>query len=123
MSLALFDLDNSLLDREAAFRRWSQAFARNHGLPEGAWQFLEIVDRDGMMPKDAFFREIRAAFDISKDIEELLTRYYVDYPACFTVDAETLRGLRQLRARGWRIAVVTNGGPAQLTKLDDDESH
>ena len=42
----------------------------------------------------------------------------MDYPACYTVDTETVVGLRQLRARGWQIGVITNGGPAQLAKLE-----
>lgn len=118
MSLALFDLDNTLLDREAAFSRWSHAFIRNHGLPEEAWPFMESADQDGMTQKDIFFEQVRAAFDIPSEVEELQARYYVDYPACYRVDAETVSGLRQLRARGWRTGVVTNGGPAQLAKLE-----
>jgi putative hydrolase of the HAD superfamily len=118
MGLALFDLDNTLLDREAAFSRWSHAFIRENGLPQGAWRFMEAADHDGMTPKETFFEEIRTEFDISMDIEELLARYYVDYPACFTVNTETVGGLRQLRARGWRLAVISNGGPAQFAKLE-----
>jgi len=118
MGLALFDLDNTLIDREAAFRRWSQAFICTHGLPEEAWPFMESADQDGMTPKEVFFAEIRSAFDISTGIEELMNRYYVDYPACYNVDPRTVAGLRQLRAREWRIGVITNGGPAQLAKLE-----
>ena len=117
MALALFDLDNTLLDRDAAFSLWSQTFIHDHELPEGAWPFMEAADQDGMTPKEIFFEEVRAAFGISIDVEELLARYYVDYPACYTVDTETVVGLRQLRAQGWRIGVITNGGPAQLAKL------
>jgi putative hydrolase of the HAD superfamily len=100
MGLALFDLDNTLLDREAAFTRWAEGFIQDHGLPRSAKTFLEATDQDGMTPKEIFFEEIRAAFDISSDVEALLARYYVDYPACYTVDPEVVRGLRQLRARG-----------------------
>ena len=117
VGLALFDLDNTLLDREAAFARWAAAFIRDHGLPEEAWPFMESTDQDGMTPKEIFFEQVKAKFDISRNVEELLTRYYVDYPACYRVDFETVRGLRQLRSRGWRVGVVTNGGPAQLGKL------
>ena len=117
MGLALFDVDNTLLDREAAFSRWSHAFVRDHGLPHEAWPFMEAADQDGMTPKEAFFEAVREAFDISSGIEELLARYYVCYPACYTVGAGTVQGLRQLRARGWQIGVITNGGPTPLAKL------
>ena len=98
MGLALFDLDNTLLDREAAFGCWAEAFIRDHGLPESAWPFMEATDQDGMTPKEVFFEEIRAVFHISSDVEALLAGYYVEYPACYTVDTDVVRGLRQLRA-------------------------
>jgi len=34
MSLALFDLDNTRLGREAAYARWARAFCDAHGLPD-----------------------------------------------------------------------------------------
>ena len=33
--LALFDLDNTLLDREAAFSKWARGFATEFEPPEG----------------------------------------------------------------------------------------
>ncbi|HEX3793431.1 MAG TPA: HAD family hydrolase [Acidimicrobiales bacterium] len=118
MGLALFDLDNTLLDREAAFTRWSQGFMRHHGLPQNALPFLESADQDGLTPRRIFFEQVRAEFDVSSSVEELVVRYYQDYPACYTVDAETVGGLRQLRAKGWCVAVITNGGIAQMAKLE-----
>lgn len=70
-----------------------------------------------MTPKKVFFEQVRAQFEISEDVEDLIARYDMDYPACYTADVDTLRGLRQLRGRGWRVGVVTNGGPRQLAKL------
>jgi beta-phosphoglucomutase-like phosphatase (HAD superfamily) len=32
MPLAIFDLDNTLVDRMAAFRSWAEWFAGQHGL-------------------------------------------------------------------------------------------
>jgi putative hydrolase of the HAD superfamily len=118
VGLALFDLDNTLLDREAAFARWAEAFIREHALRQEAWPFMRSADQDGMTPKEALFEQMRAEFDVSTDVEELLARYYLDYPDCYTVDVETVRGIRQLRSQGWRVAVVTNGGPAQMAKLE-----
>ena len=34
--LALFDLDDTLIDREAAFASWARAFAARHQLGDGA---------------------------------------------------------------------------------------
>jgi FMN phosphatase YigB (HAD superfamily) len=116
--LALFDLDNTLLDRESAFGRWAETFIHEHRLPEEAWLFMQSADQDGMTPKRIFFERIRAAFNISSNVEDLLARYFADYPTCYTADVETVRSLRRLRDHGWRVGVVTNGGPAQLAKLE-----
>jgi FMN phosphatase YigB (HAD superfamily) len=118
VSLALFDLDNTLLDRESAFSRWAEAFISEHGLPEGAWPFIVSADQDGMTPKQIFFDQVRSKFGIPPDVQELLARYYVDYPACYMAEPETVRAIRKLRGRGWRVGIVTNGGPAQLAKLE-----
>ena len=118
VGLALFDLDNTLLDREAAFARWAKAFIRDHGLPEAASPFMRSADQDGMAPRRIFFEQVRSEFGISRGVKELLARYDVDYPACYTAELATVRGLRRLRARGWSLGVVTNGGPAQVAKLD-----
>jgi HAD superfamily hydrolase (TIGR01549 family) len=79
---------------------------------------MHSADQDGMTPRRIFFKEVRAVFDISSDLEELLARYYVDYPTCYTADSKTVDGLRKLRRHGWRVGVVTNGSPAQLAKLE-----
>jgi FMN phosphatase YigB (HAD superfamily) len=118
VGLALFDLDNTLLDRESAFARWAQVFISEHGLPEEASPFIESADQDGTAPRQIFFEQVRSEFGISCDVEALLAHYYVNYPACYTAGPEIVRGIRQVRDRGWRVAVVTNGGPAQLAKLD-----
>jgi FMN phosphatase YigB (HAD superfamily) len=117
VSLALFDLDNTLLDREAAFDRWSRGFIRRHELPEEAWSFLVSADQDGLKPRDQFFQEVRGQFHMSTGVEGLIERYYVEYPGCYTVSPETLNGVRQLRSRGWKVGIVTNGGESQLAKL------
>jgi putative hydrolase of the HAD superfamily len=117
MGLALFDLDNTLLDREAAFSRWAQGFIGNHGLSEDAWPFMHSADGNGMTPKRTFFQEVTTKFGMTNEVEDLVTDYFHEYPACFTVEEDTVEGLRQLRARGWRVGVITNGTSAQLAKL------
>jgi hypothetical protein len=52
---------------------------------------MESADQDGMTPKENVFEEVRAAFVISTDIEGLMSHYYVDYPACHTVDRDRRR--------------------------------
>ena len=76
------------------------------------------LDEDGSIPREDFFAAIRQAFGIAATIEELVSRYYLEYPDCFTVDGNTVDSLRNLRSRGWKVGVVTNGPPSQMRKLD-----
>jgi HAD superfamily hydrolase (TIGR01549 family) len=116
--LALFDLDNTLLDREAAFALWARNFIATNGLSPDAWSIIESMDDDGVTPRSVFFSEIRVKLGIATNSADLLDSYRVDYPACYSVDDETVRAIRNLRANDWKVGVVTNGPPTQWAKLE-----
>jgi putative hydrolase of the HAD superfamily len=117
-SLALFDLDNTLLDREAAFESWAQGFIAANGLTSEAWLAIEAADEDGFRPRDSFFAQLREVLGVATDVEDLLARYHIDYPACYSVDGETVASVRKLRSKGWKVGVVTNGPPSQWAKFE-----
>jgi putative hydrolase of the HAD superfamily len=119
--LALFDLDNTLLDREAAFSKWATGFATEFELPRGSLALIGQLDGDGSIPREDFFEAIRRAFGIATAIEELISRYYLEYPECFTVGGDTVDALRNLRSQGWKVGVVTNGPPSQMRKLESTQ--
>ncbi|MGH9016597.1 MAG: HAD family hydrolase [Acidimicrobiales bacterium] len=116
--LALFDLDNTLLDRESAFALWGQRFLALHKLPATAWPVIETADAEGLRAREPFFREIRDEFGLRRTVEDLLGDYHVDYPACYSVERETVEGVRNLRRNGWSVGVVTNGESLQRSKLE-----
>jgi FMN phosphatase YigB (HAD superfamily) len=58
-SLALFDLDNTLLDREKAFDLWIKQFIGVHGLNEDVSATIKWADADGYNPREGFFAELR----------------------------------------------------------------
>ncbi len=116
--LVLFDLDNTLLDRNAAFVLWAGRFIDAHDLSEDALAVLVSADEDGLKARSEFFEEIRGLFDISATMDELIARYYVDYLTCFSVDESTVDAIRRLRWEGWTLGIVTNGHSAQQSKLD-----
>ncbi|MBW6435586.1 hypothetical protein KZ829_17740 [Actinoplanes hulinensis] len=51
MTLLLVDLDNTLIDRDAAFREAAGAFLAAHGLPAGDLSWLMGVDASGYTPR------------------------------------------------------------------------
>jgi FMN phosphatase YigB (HAD superfamily) len=115
--LALFDLDNTLLDREAAFATWGQGFIESNRLSPESWSAIEKADEDGLKPRDLFFSQLQEELGISTGIDDLVGQYDVEYPACYSVEGETIGAIRSLRANGWKVGVVTNGPPSQWAKL------
>src|SRR5665213_651402 len=111
--LVLFDLDNTLLDRDGAFAKWASIFVNNHDLSRDAWSVIESADEDGLRPRDQFFEFLRESLSIKASIGELLDSYHDEYPRCYTVSGETLGAVRRLRVSGWKVGVTTNGTEGQ----------
>jgi FMN phosphatase YigB (HAD superfamily) len=115
--VALFDLDNTLVDRSAAFRRWAEQFVDDHRLGEEGLAWLSAADDDGFAQREVLFEGARRRFGIAQSTEELIADYRRTYPSGFRPAAPVNNALQALRHAGWRIAVVTNGPPSQREKL------
>ncbi|MET9361926.1 HAD family hydrolase [Streptomyces sp. NPDC006632] len=116
--LALFDLDNTLIDRSAGLEDWACAFARSRCLPPEAEAVICDRLRERAHLED--FVNLRAALGLSDD-PGALWHEYVDGVAkavrCFPGARE---GLQALRGVGWTIGVATNGaGDIQRAKLTE----
>ena len=116
-ALALFDLDNTLLDREKAFARWAEQFVEVHGLGEHALATIGRLDDDGYRPRASFFTDLRDELGIEAPIDVLLDAYSVDYPSTYAVEPEVIAAVGSLRAAGFKVGVVTNGPPTQWAKF------
>ncbi|MET9679167.1 hypothetical protein [Streptomyces coeruleorubidus] len=68
--LALFDLDGTLVDRRLAFSAWAAEFAGERQLGGQAAGWLVAADRQGAVPRDQFFREVRKRFGLAEAAEE-----------------------------------------------------
>lgn len=116
--LALFDLDNTLVDRTAAFLEWSHVFCRECALDPGATAWIAEADGDGFTARHELFVRVKHRYGIPDSVDELLDRYYEQYFSCFRPDQSVIAALLRLRESGWRIGVVTNGARWQRTKLE-----
>jgi hypothetical protein len=115
--LVLFDLDNTLADREAAFRRWAEHFVVEHDLEASCVEFLCAGDSHGLLPRDELFASLRGRYGVTASVEELVLRYRADYPRYFEPDPDVRAALTALRADGWKIGIVTNGPTSQNAKV------
>jgi putative hydrolase of the HAD superfamily len=125
VALAIFDLDNTLIDREGPFRRWAEAFAARHGLDPAEVDWLVTADGDGFTSRVEFVTEIRQRYGLSRPVEALLRDFRQEIVALVEPDPSVASALDELRARGWRVAIATNGATDQQwakirrTGLDD----
>ncbi|WP_449063637.1 HAD family hydrolase [Planomonospora algeriensis] len=116
--LALFDLDNTLVNLDEAFREWAAEFADGYGLGHEAVDWLIALDQAGYPHREVFFGMVREHFALSESVEELWGRYRKRMPYLVRCRPEVMDGLVRLRVSGWKVAIVTNGtADNQLGKI------
>lgn len=111
--LACFDLDNTLIDRDAAFLKWARWWVESTGLPADAVDWLVAHDNGGFRPRAELFGLARARFGLAAPVDKLVASYNEEHPLFTWVEQPVLDGLAALRSAGWRVAVVTNGDTVQ----------
>jgi putative hydrolase of the HAD superfamily len=122
--LALFDLDNTLANRAAAFDKWTEIFVSRFALEPDAATWLLSIDGDGITPRPVLLRGAIEEFGLDATVEELVDWYAQSYIACFERESESIDAVLALRNAGWKIAVVTNGPTEQqMAKLRQTQLH
>lgn len=116
--LVVFDLDNTLIDRDRFFGEWAEAFVLERHLdPKAALEVLRAADRDGMAPREMFFEEVRSRLALSTPVGDLVQLYWRDQLGRCTCDPETIAGTQLLRESGYKVGIATNGGARQIEKI------
>ncbi len=110
----LFDLDDTLFDRAAAFAAWADGLALlqlGRALEPAERMRLSEIDRRGHRSRHAFATDARS-LGLAVDPEAFpfeLAEHVEPEPGVYEAVARLVRDRR--------IAIVTNGGPAQRIKL------
>ncbi|MEV5895225.1 HAD family hydrolase [Nonomuraea fuscirosea] len=116
--LALFDLDRTLLDLDAAFLRWAAEFAEQQHLGPESRAWLVAQDRATHPHRETFFGAVREHFALSESVEALWAAYRRRMPDLVRCYPGVLAGIAGLRGAGWRVGIVTNGmAENQIGKL------
>ncbi|MDQ1035270.1 putative hydrolase of the HAD superfamily [Streptomyces sp. V3I8] len=113
MSLLLLDLDNTLIDRDAAFRAAVAGFLAEHGLPVSDLTWVVAVDASGYTPR----HEVAAALTdrYSNLVPAAAIRVLLDTGAADRVVLARASREALIRAwvAGWTCVIVTNGRTVQ----------
>ncbi len=123
----IFDFDDTLQDRTAAFLGVARQLLSRHMQAvdaerlENYAQQLCVENNGGYVDYSTFFHEFIKRWPFNKDVtgEQLLWEYHRLFPLHSALYPETFAVLKALRRRGYRIGIITNGNPLlQNRKLD-----
>ncbi len=107
--LLLIDLDNTLVDREAAFARWAGRFVAELGGSPAELDWLIRTDADGYAPRDRVADAIRDRFGLRDDQEALVGRLMREHVELIKLVPGVRGALETLAARDIGRVIVTNG--------------
>jgi putative hydrolase of the HAD superfamily len=121
----LFDLDNTLVDREAAFRAWAAGEVRGRGGDDADVAAIVAADDGGFSRKEDLADVVRERLGWELSVGETITAFRAGIRANIVAYPGVRQALDELRRRGEKVAVVTNGvghqqrGKLALTGLDE----
>ncbi|WP_406481574.1 HAD family hydrolase [Streptomyces sp. NBC_01615] len=114
--LALFDLDNTLIDQREGLEDWARAFVRSRRLPRDAEAAICDRLRERAYPAD--FVHLREALGLSDDPGDLWHEYAAGIARSVRCCSKGRATLEELRDTGWTLGIATNGaGDIQRAKL------
>lgn len=106
----LIDLDNTLVDRAGAFRRWAEGFATElpAAVPAEAVGWILEADRDGYVPRAQLAAEIIHRYALPESVDSLVDRLLFEHVRFIEAYPGVAERLQRMDA-----VVVTNGTIAQ----------
>ncbi|PBC79720.1 putative hydrolase of the HAD superfamily [Streptomyces sp. TLI_235] len=118
MPLLLFDLDNTLLPRDAAYRAWARDFLAEHRLPAADIDWFSTIDGSGYVPRSTVLGAAKRRYGLDHSMDLLLAHYRRGINAHIHCPATHVDALHAARASGWTLGIVSNGGTRpQLEKI------
>lgn len=121
----LFDLDDTLIDRSAAFVRYCQSLYANtpsmhetHSEIEAVALLVELDGR-GLRDRTIFIKgALNIWSDIFPSVDEAVTSWWTTYPKFVELEDTTRQLIADIRASGRPVGIVTNGASeTQRAKL------
>jgi len=109
----MLDLDNTLVDRDAAFRDAASEFLAAYGLPGDDLAWLMSVDASGYTPRQTIAEAMTERY--GGNVPDDAVGTFLDRGAAdrVTLAEPTRDALAKAVAAGWTCVIVTNGRVAQ----------
>ena len=114
--IVLVDLDNTLVDRDLAFRTWAQHFISEISADAADLDWLLAADDDGYTPRADLAVALRERWGLDTDVPELVHRLLFEHIPFIQTYAGVPAALEALAAAGVVLVVVTNGTTAQQSR-------
>lgn len=117
MPLLFLDLDNTLVDRAAAYRAWASEYLAQHDHNPDLLDAMVVADGDGLRPKPEVAVDLGALLGLTEEqqagIVKVLRAGVVQHlglvPGC-------IEALTTARGNGWTPYIVSNGVTVQQEK-------
>jgi HAD superfamily hydrolase (TIGR01549 family) len=115
MRLLLIDLDNTLIDRDAAFATWIREEVERQGGTESDVQALIEADDSGYSERDEFAKTLRERLGTEDDLDKLIDRIRHEHVEHVELNEGVRERLERFGAAGVEVGVLTNGNVKQQT--------
>lgn len=117
INFVLFDLDNTLIDRDEGLVRFCRELYHTSGVMSATHTEDEAVslmvswDFDGMRPRQEFLLDIINQWPgVFTDLNQAVQVFVESYPRMQVLEPQTRMLLEDLQDEGIPVAIVTNGG-------------
>jgi putative hydrolase of the HAD superfamily len=125
IAAVLFDLDDTLFNRDKAFRSWTVWFVRNQLLIEDELRHTAVaegiirLDAHGYYPREALFAKIMEDHpSLGVDVAHCIAAYREQFMEHISPEEETTQALSALVEAGIPFGIVTNGPAIQRHKME-----
>lgn len=124
----IFDLDNTLVNRKEAFRKFAGKFmdqfveATDSRQREQFIEYMIEADRDGYRRKQELYEELKQKLSMRNPdvtIDELVAYWFAEFSKCTVLMDGAIEVLEKLKSEGLKLGIITNGSVhSQNAKID-----
>lgn len=123
----IFDLDNTLVDRKNAFKKYTEQFIDEFVIITESTnraditEYIRVADQDGYRKKRELYEELMMNLTMKNDVtvDKLLDYWFSEFFKCTVLMDGAIDLLKELKLRQVKLGLITNGSiQSQNAKID-----